>query len=135
MVERSSLEQREHELTVHVFSISAAMIGVCLTAIGILRLVSSESRTETLGDELLAADSVLFVLCCFLSFWSFKTSRERLRRALRLIIDGLFMLALSIMVVVCAITTPSRSQSKLWAICISILPIAIRGFLSTRQRR
>ncbi len=87
----------------HVFSISAALVGVCLTAIGILRLVTSQTRTETIGDELLAADSILFMLCCFLSFWSFKTARERLRRTLRLIIDGLFMLGLSIMVVVCAV--------------------------------
>jgi len=96
-------EEREHELTLHVFSISAGMIGVCLTAIGILRLVTSQSSTETIGDNLLAADAVLFVLCCFLSFWSFKTRREPLRRRLRLAIDVLFMLALSVMVVVCAI--------------------------------
>lgn len=103
MAERSSLEQREHELTLHVFSISAAMVGVCLTAIGILRLVTSQSSAETIGDELLAADSVLFVLRCFLSFWSFKAARERLRRTLRVIIDTLFMVALSVMVVVCAV--------------------------------
>jgi hypothetical protein len=46
---------------------------VCLTAIGILKPVTRQSSAETVGDELLAADSVLFVLCCFLSFWSFKT--------------------------------------------------------------
>jgi hypothetical protein len=103
MPERSSLEQREHELTLHVFSISAAMVGVCLTAIGILRLVTSQSNAETIGDELLAADSVLFVFCCFLSFWSFKAAREGLRRTLRMIIDTLFMVALSLMVVVCAV--------------------------------
>ena len=103
MAERPSTEQREHDITMHVFSISAAMVGVCLTAIGILKLVSSQSRIETIGDELLAADAVLFVLCCFLSFWSFKINRERPRRILRLAVDGLFMVALSIMVVVCAV--------------------------------
>jgi hypothetical protein len=103
MAEQSTLEQREQDLTIHVFSISAAMVGVCLTAIGILRLVTSQPRAETIGDELLAADSVMFMLCCFLSFWSLKTASGRLRRRLRLMIDGLFILALSIMVAVCAI--------------------------------
>jgi hypothetical protein len=98
-----TVEQREHDLTMHVFSISAAMVGVCLTAIGILRLVAAQIRVETMGDELLAADSVLFVVCCFLSFWSFKTVTKRLRSRLRVIIDTLFMLALTIMVVVCAV--------------------------------
>ena len=36
-------------------------------------------------------------------FWSFKTGRAALCRTFRLIIDVLFMVALSIMVVVCAV--------------------------------
>jgi len=64
-------EQREHELTMHVFSISAGMIGVCLAGIGILALV--------------------------------ETANTPLRRQLRLIVDGVFMIALLIMVAVCGV--------------------------------
>lgn len=103
MSDGPSPEHREHDLTMHVFAISAAMVGVCLTAIGILRLVTSQTRVETIGDELLAADAVVFMVCCFISFWSFKTKNVRLRHLLRLIIDGLFVLALTIMVIVCAV--------------------------------
>ena len=98
-----SPEQREHDLTMHVFAISAAMVGVCLTAIGILRLITTQTRVETIGDDLLAADAVVFMVYCFISFWSFKSRTARLRHRLRLIIDGLFMLALTIMVLVCAL--------------------------------
>lgn len=103
MAGESSREQREHELTMHVFSISAAMVGVCLTAIGILRLVIAQTKVQTLGDELLAADAVFFVICCFLSFWSFKTRQEGLRRRLRVLVDVLFMAALVVMVGICAV--------------------------------
>lgn len=103
MPEGPSLEQREHDLTMHVFSISAAMVGVCLTAIGILRLVAAQINVQTLGDELLAADAVLFVTCCILSFWSFKTGQLKTRRKLRLLVDSLFMFALLLMVGICAI--------------------------------
>lgn len=103
MTAKALTEQREHDFTMHVFSISAGMVGVCLTAIGILRLITSQTRIETMGDDLLAADAVLFVLCCFLSFWSFKSDGIRVRRVLRLVIDVLFMLALSIMVLVCTV--------------------------------
>jgi hypothetical protein len=103
MMESSTHERREHDLTIHVFSISAGMVGVCLTAIGILRLVAVQSKAQTLGDDFLAADAVLFVLTCFLSFWSFKTGQVQLRRRLRLIVDSLFMLGLVVMVGVCAI--------------------------------
>lgn len=98
-------ERREYDLTMHVFAISAAMVGVCLTAIGILRLVTSQTRVETIGDNLLAADAMAFMMCCFISFWSFKTKNVRLRHLLRLIIDWLFMLAMTIMVIVCSVIT------------------------------
>lgn len=87
----------------HVFSISAAMVGVCLTAIGILRLIAAQTNVQTVGDELLATDAVLFVLSCFLSFWSFKTKQARIRQRVRLIVDVLFMVALVVMVCICAI--------------------------------
>jgi hypothetical protein len=103
MADGLSPEHREHDLTMHVFAISAGMVGVCLTAIGILRLITSQSRVETIGDELLAADAVVFMVCCFLSFGSFKIRSARPRRLLRLIIDGSFMLALTMMVIVCAV--------------------------------
>ena len=103
MTGEPSHEQREHDLTLHVFSISAAMVGVCLTAIGILRLVAAQTNVRTLGDEFLAADAVLFVICCFLSFWSFKAKQPRLRQRLRLFVDVLFMVALVVMVGICAI--------------------------------
>jgi hypothetical protein len=45
------------------------------------------------------------MLCCGLSFWSFKTKRVRRRQVLRLIIDGIFMAALAMMVAVCALIT------------------------------
>jgi len=96
-------EQRERDLTMHVFSISAAMVGVCLTAIGILQLVATQTRVQTLGDELLAADAVLFVFACFISFWSFKTRQPGLRQRLQLLVDALFMLALVVMVFVCTV--------------------------------
>jgi hypothetical protein len=103
MTEGPSHEQREHDLTMHVFSISAAMVGVCLTAIGLLRLVVVQTKVQTLGDDFLAVDAFLFVCCCFLSFWSFKTMRSRFRQRLQLLVDALFMLALVVMVCVCAI--------------------------------
>lgn len=103
MTGEPSHERREHDLTMHVFSISAAMVGVCLTAIGILQLVATQTRVQSLGDELLAADAVLFVFACFLSFWSFKARQSRFRQKLQLLVDALFMFALVVMVCVCTI--------------------------------
>lgn len=96
-------EEHEHDLTMHVFTISAGMVGVCLTGIGLLHVVIAQTKISTFGDDLLAADAVMFMTCCFLSFWSFKTRSAPRRRVMRWIIDGLFMMALALMVVVCGL--------------------------------
>lgn len=103
MTPPTSPEQREHELTMHVFSVSAAMVGVCLTAIGILRLVAAQTKAQTLGDDLLAMDAVVFVVCTSLAFWSFKTSHLATRRWLRVVVDTLFLVGLAVMACICAI--------------------------------
>lgn len=103
MIGNRSSEDHDHALTMHVFSVSAAMVGVCLTAIGILRLVTQQTQVRTLGDDLLAMDSVLFVVCCGLAFWSFKCGDAVLRRRLRLAVDTLFLAALATMSCICAV--------------------------------
>ena len=87
----------------HVFAIFAGMVGVCLTAIGILRLVTNQDKVQTVGDDLLAVDSVLFVVCSFLSFWSFKSIDKEFRQRLRLVADTILLLALAIMACVCCV--------------------------------
>ncbi len=96
-------EAREHDLTMHVFTVSAGMVGVCLTAIGILRLVAAQTKVQTLGDDLLAINAILFVTCVFLAFWSFKTRSATTRRRLRIIVDTLFLAGLAGMTAICAI--------------------------------
>lgn len=101
--DENAREQRDYALTLQVFSVAAAMVGVCLTGIGILRLIANQRRTETIGDDLLALDAVLFVACCILAFWSFKTRDPAFQRWLRVIVDTLFLLALSGMAGICLV--------------------------------
>ncbi|NTV45932.1 MAG: hypothetical protein HGB11_05320 [Chlorobiales bacterium] len=102
MSKHTSNEEREHALTVHVFTISAGLVGVCLTGIGLLRIASFRKITR-FGDDLLAADAVLFMTCCLLAFWSFKTPYQNHRVKLRWVTDIIFVLALGLMVLVCGI--------------------------------
>lgn len=101
--ESKAREKEAHDLTMTLtlFSISAGLLGVCLTAIGLIRVVITQSHVQTIADDLLAIDSVLFMLSCFLSFWSFKTGHAVARRILRLLVDWLFMIGLVLMVAVC----------------------------------
>jgi uncharacterized membrane protein HdeD (DUF308 family) len=55
-----------------VFAVSAGMVGVCLTAMGIIQLVAHTARMQTRSDELLLADSALLLVSTVCSFISMR---------------------------------------------------------------
>jgi hypothetical protein len=44
----------EADICIHIFSVSAAMVGVCLTVIGLIRIIITLNPVSTLSDDLLA---------------------------------------------------------------------------------
>ena len=95
----------ESDICIHIFTVSAAMVGVCLTVIGILRIVITVQKGNTLADDLLAMDAVLFLISCILSYWALRTrSIHRMHRVER-IADTIFLLALLFMVGICGFIT------------------------------
>ena len=59
----------EEDLCIHIFTVSAAMVGVCLTVIGLIRIVITIREKDTIADDLLSADSLMFLISCTLSYW------------------------------------------------------------------
>ncbi|MFH1209143.1 MAG: hypothetical protein V1673_06295 [Candidatus Omnitrophota bacterium] len=92
-------EEIETSISVDVFSVSAAMVGVCLTVIQLIKM-NGEQMSNTIVDEILALDSVVFMMACILSFLALKSKRHsRLKKIMENIGDGCFLLAISTMVV------------------------------------
>ena len=52
-----------------VCSISAAMVGVCLTGIGLLRVSMNLSKSGTIADDLLAFDAILFLVATLVQWY------------------------------------------------------------------
>ena len=50
----------EQDICIHIFTVSSAMVGVCLTVIGLIRVVITLGRADTLADDFLAGDALLF---------------------------------------------------------------------------
>lgn len=93
----------ELDLTIHVFTVSATLVGVCLTVIGIMRHLGG-ARASQYGQELLALDAILFLICCILSYTSLKIRNYPKRKSLLAnIADTLFICALSLMAVICGL--------------------------------
>ena len=58
----------EEDICIHIFTVSSAMVGVCLTVIGVIRVVITLGKADTLADDLLACDALLFLTSCLLSY-------------------------------------------------------------------
>jgi len=95
----------EHDICIHIFTVSSAMVGVCLTVIGLIRVVITLGRADTLADDLLAGDALLFLISCLLSYWALRSRGSRRMHRLEKIADGIFIVAMIGMVIICAVIT------------------------------
>ena len=102
---RDSSTHLEQDICIHIFTVSSAMVGVCLTVIGLIRVVITLGRADTLADDLLAGDALLFLISCLLSYWALRLRSLRRMHRLEKIADGIFILAMIGMVIVCALIT------------------------------
>ena len=97
--ENISLRQ---DIYVQIFAVSAAMAGVCLTVIGLVQIVIAVRQSDTIADNLLAADALLFLIACLSSYWVLRArDSERVRR-LAHFADTVFIVAMTMMVGICA---------------------------------
>jgi hypothetical protein len=100
----------EQDICIHIFTVSSAMVGVCLTVIGLIRVVITLGNADTLADDLLAGDALLFLVSCLLSYWALRSRGLRRMHRLEKIADAIFIIAMIGMVVVCALVTYSISM-------------------------
>jgi ABC-type xylose transport system permease subunit len=95
----------EDDLCIHTFTVSAAMVGVCLTVIGLIRIVITLQKVNTIADDMLAFDSVLFLTSCMLSYWALRTRKVRRRHRAERLADLLFLVAMVVMTAICLFIT------------------------------
>jgi len=101
MPEESFIEKQEENISPHVFSVSAAMVGVCLTVISLINISIAIKKIDTIGDDLTAFDAVIFILSCYLSYVAMRTNNRKLRLLLEKWAGRIFLLGLFMMVLVC----------------------------------
>jgi hypothetical protein len=90
---------------VAVLSVSAGMVGVCLTAISLIGVMKSLNELDTVVDDLLVVSSLLFMVCSALSFLGMRTSLPRKWRGFTWTVDVSFFLGLMALVVACVMLT------------------------------
>ena len=95
----------EQDICIHIFTVSSAMVGVCLTVIGLIRVVITLGRADTLADDLLAGDALLFLISCLLSYWALRSRSVHRMNRLEKVADAIFIIAMIGMVIICALIT------------------------------
>ena len=103
--QRDANSHLEQDICIHIFTVSSAMVGVCLTVIGLIRVVITLGTVDTLADDFLAADALLFLISCLLSYWALRSRGLRRMHRIEKIADAIFIIAMIGMVVVCALIT------------------------------
>ena len=101
----------EEDISIHIFTVSSAMVGVCLTVIGLIRVVITLGKADTLADDLLAADALLFLASCLLSYAALRARSARRMHRIERAADSIFIAAMVVMTVICGFITYSMSLS------------------------
>ena len=92
-------DDRNYAHLLTLLSVSAAMVGVCLTAVGLVSVIEALNKWEGWVDDLLAVGSLLFSLVTLLSFLGIRTRIRRTWPRYVLLLDVLFCLGIVAMVV------------------------------------
>ena len=87
------------QLSTHILPTSATMVGVCLTALYISLLVP-RNQLRVVVDDLLAVDSLAFLISALLSFLAIRQVRRRAAKRLESRAELVFVLALVLLVIV-----------------------------------
>jgi hypothetical protein len=95
----------EEDICIHIFTVSSAMVGVCLTVIGLIRVVITLGKADTVADDLLAVDALLFLASCLLSYAAMRSRGLRRMHSIERAADGIFIAAMIVMVAICGVIT------------------------------
>jgi len=98
-------EQLEDDICIHIFTVSAAMVGVCLTVIGLLQAFPALKGINTIGDDLLVVDAFAFLISCLLSYFALRTRSSHRKYKVERAADIIFIGALCLMTIICGLLT------------------------------
>jgi hypothetical protein len=104
---RAMLDERTCRL---ICPIAAAMVGVCLTGISLLRVVVAVRGHDTIADDLLATDAVLFLLATLTSYFALRVQSYVRLQWLERIADGAFIAAMLLLTIACFVITYALSR-------------------------
>ena len=93
---------RDRDVLLRLLSVTASLAGLCMAALGLMEYGTPEATYRTLADEVIALAALLFVCCVYLILWALRTRSPRRAWSLGRIVDWIFLVALTTMLVAAA---------------------------------
>jgi hypothetical protein len=87
----------------HIMDQSSVKVGMCLTLLGLMKVVEGVRSVTTIADELLAINALAFLLSTMLTYSALKSLNERRKRMLGRTADLVFTGALILLACICAV--------------------------------
>ncbi len=85
------------------------MVGVCLTGIGLLHVGDGFGRNAGLADDMLAIDSMLYLVATLASYISIRSLNRRRLHLMERIADATFIVAMLTLTAACFVITYALS--------------------------
>src|SRR5437899_12267187 len=95
----------------HLFTVSSVMLARWCTVSCLLRVLITLRRADTLADDFLASDALLFLTSCLLSYAALRARSFRRRHLIERAADVVFITAMVVMTVICGFITYAMSIS------------------------
>lgn len=102
-----SKESLNEEICVHILTVSSAMLGVCITVIGVVRVVISIRKADLIVDDILSIDALLFLGACLTSYIALRSRNVSRMHRTEKVADMLFLSGLILMAASCLLITYS----------------------------
>ncbi|GJG89535.1 hypothetical protein tb265_47160 [Gemmatimonadetes bacterium T265] len=93
-------QRGDAQLSVHIFSVSSGLVGVYLTVIGLFRIIVRSQHVDSIADNLLAVNALLFLAACALAYLALRTRTDARADRLECAADVAFLSALAMMAVI-----------------------------------
>jgi uncharacterized membrane protein len=93
----------ERDIYLHISEISVMMVGVCLTGVSIMQVDGDIQDASTYIDDLLAIDSLIFLVAALIAYWAIRVATNSSRNVRRVgnIANTIFLIGMVLMVIVC----------------------------------
>ncbi len=91
----------------HILTVSSAMLGVCITVIGVVRVVISIRKADLIVDDILSIDALLFLGACLTSYIALRSRNVSRMHRTEKVADMLFLSGLILMAASCLLITYS----------------------------